>query len=768
MLKLIKYLKRSIIPILAILALLVVQAMCDLALPDYTSVIVNVGIQQNGIESAAPEYLSKTTKDHLGLFLTQDQKQQLDNSYTELSQEEFQKTKYYNQELFDKQLEQNPDLATETFYKRNKLSEQELSDLETMLAKPVLINDSINQASLNQEDSSQTSENAEKMQQMFSQLTAAIPPQALQNATSLWDILELVPEQQMQAILEEMGKQFDDMPDSILAQSAIPGIKAEYDAIGLDTGTMQIHYIIFSGLQMLSIALTSMLATVIVTFLAARVAASLSRELRKKVFTKVVSFSNTELDHFSTASLITRSTNDIQQIQLVMVMLLRIVFYAPIIGVGGVLKVTGTNGSMTWVIGIAVLAILVIVGIMFAVAMPKFKKMQKLVDRLNLVTREILTGLPVIRAFSTQKYEEKRFDKANKDLTGTNLFVNRVMSCMMPAMMFIMNSIAILVVWVGSQGVDAGTMQVGDMMAYIQYTMQIIMAFLMISMISVMLPRASVAANRIQEVLDTDVCIKDVKAPEKLDQVKGELTFQDVSFRYPNASEDALSHIAFTAKPGQTTAIIGSTGSGKSTLLNLIPRFYDVTEGQVLLDGVDIKEISQHFLRDQLGYVPQKGVLFTGTVQSNINYGVPEEDTEHAKKAAEIAQATEFIDKLPKEYDAPIAEGGTNVSGGQKQRLSIARAIAKNPKIYLFDDSFSALDFKTDVALRKALKKQTGNSTVIIVAQRISTILNAEQILVLDEGKIVGKGTHKELMQTCEVYRQIASSQLSEEELDHE
>ena len=531
----------------------------------------------------------------------------------------------------------------------------------------------------------------------------------------------------------------------------------------------QINYIFLSGVKMLGVALLSAALSVVVGFMASKVAAKTSMNLRSKVFKKVMSFSHTEMDKFSTASLITRSTNDIQQIQMVTVMMLRMILYAPILGIGAVIKVLNTNTSMTWIIALAVVVILAIVGVLFVTVMPRFKMLQKLVDKVNLVTREILTGLPVIRAFSTQKHEEERFDKANNELTKTNLFVNRVMSGMMPLMMFVMNGVTLLIVWNGGKGIDSGAMQVGDMMAFIQYAMQIIMAFLMMTMMSIMLPRAAVSAVRVDEVLNTEISIKDNEKVEEFDNnKKGVVEFNNVSFKYPDADEDILTNISFTAKPGETTAFIGSTGSGKSTLINLIPRFFDVTEGEILVDGVNIKNVSQHELRERIGYVPQKGVLFSGTIDSNLRYGRENATEKEIEKAAQIAQATEFIETKPEKYNTEIAQGGSNVSGGQKQRLSIARAIAKKPEIYIFDDSFSALDFKTDAALRKALKSETGNSTVLIVAQRISTILNAEQIIVLDEGKIVGKGTHKELLKNCEVYKQIALSQLSKEELENE
>ena len=567
-------------------------------------------------------------------------------------------------------------------------------------------------------------------------------------------------------MIDEIEKQMDDMPDTIVEQAGISYIKTAYEDLGMDMDEIQFHYLFATGGKMLGLAFIGMMASVLVGLMASRVGASAGRDLRGKVFRKVVGFSNNEFDQFSTASLITRSTNDIQQIQMLIVMLLRIVLYAPLIAIGGVYKVFRTNVSMSWIIALAAILIVLVVAVLFIVAMPKFKSMQKLVDKLNLVTREILTGLSVIRAFSTEKHEEERFDMANKDLTRTNLFVNRAMTFMMPVMMVIMNAISVLIVWTGAHGISDGQMQVGDMMAFIQYTMQIIMGFLMICMISVMLPRAAVAAERVDEVLTSETIIRDPEQPKHLpEKTEGVLKFNHVSFKYPGADEDVLEDIDFTANPGQTTAIIGSTGSGKSTLVNLIPRFYDVTEGAITLDGVDVRDMTQQELRSELGYVPQKGVLFSGTVGSNIMFGNPDGNEQDMVEAAEIAQATEFIDTKPKKYDSTISQGGGNVSGGQKQRLSIARAITKHPKLFIFDDSFSALDYKTDVALRKALKEKTSDSTVLIVAQRISTILHAEQIIVLDDGKIAGIGTHQELLKNCEVYQQIAASQLSEAEL---
>ena len=645
----------------------------------------------------------------------------------------------------------------EPIYELNTKDKKTIEELSNIFGKPMLIVEGF------ESDSKET-------KKMKEQMMANLPPQMIQNGdVDVFQVFSLMPEEELSEMRKTIDEKFSDMPDSIITQSAISYVKGEYKNLGIDTDKLQTNYMFLAGAKMLGIALLSALATIVVGFLGARVAATLGKNLRSKVFNKVMSFSNTEMDKFSTASLITRSTNDIQQVQMLMVMMLRVVIYSPIIAIGGIIKVTKTNTSMTWIIAVAVIAILSLVMILFIVVMPKFKVVQKLVDRVNLVTREILTGIPVIRAFSTQKYEEKRFDKANLDLTKTNIFVNRVMACMMPAMMLVMNGISVLIMWNGAHGVDSGAMQVGDMMAFIQYTMQIIMSFLMISAISIMLPRAAVCVQRVDEVISTDLIIEDKEQTENFkEDKKGYIEFNNVSFKYPNAEEDVLSDISFVAKPGETTAFIGSTGSGKSTLINLIPRFYDVTEGSIKVDGVDVRNVSQHDLREKIGYVPQKGILFSGTIDSNLRYGREEATDVEIVRAAEIAQAMEFISSKPERFETEISQGGTNVSGGQKQRLSIARAIAKNPEIYIFDDSFSALDFKTDSALRKALKQETSDSTVLIVAQRISTILHADQIIVLDEGKVVGKGTHNELLKNCEVYKQIALSQLSKEELENE
>lgn len=591
----------------------------------------------------------------------------------------------------------------------------------------------------------------------------------LPSDTDILAVISKMPEEQRQQMLEKTTEKLKNMPESILTQSAVLYVKQEYQALGENLDDMQMDYVLLAGLKMLFFAGIIMVASVLVTFLSSRVAAKLGHDLRNKVYRKVISFSSSEMNQFSTSSLITRSTNDIQQVQMVFTMLFRIVLYAPILGVGGVLKVLQTESTMTWILGVAVALILGVVIVLFSVAMPKFKTLQTLIDRLNLVSREILTGIPVIRAFSREKHEEERFEEANDRLTKTNLFVNRAMTFMMPVMMLIMNGISVLIIYTGAHSVDMGNIQVGDMMAFIQYAMQIIMSFLMITMMSIMLPRAGVAAGRIMEILDTKESIhnpENPQTPEK--EEKGTVEFDHVSFAYPGAEEEVLSDITFRAKKGETVAFIGSTGSGKSTLVNLIPRFFDVTAGTIRVDGVDVRNMDLKDLRDRIGYVPQKGVLFSGTIDSNLRYGREDASQEEIRKAARIAQAQEFIDRKEEGMDSPIAQGGSNVSGGQKQRLSIARAVAKQPEIYIFDDSFSALDYKTDVALRKALKEETAEATTLIVAQRISTIIHADQILVLDEGKVAGKGTHKELLKSCEVYQQIARSQLSEEELGNE
>ena len=747
---------------IAIVLILVVQAYCDLSLPAYTSDIVNVGIQQGGIEDEVPRQIATEEMEKLLLFVSEDDQQTVMDAYTE----------------------DNTSYKKEAYVLKDSVAEEEntMENLKDILQIPMMMTSGI------ESGSDTTKQMEDKLKEQMSQGMAQSMPQGANQTMpegmpqgesqaesqavslddmSMFDLLKMLPAEQRATMVEKIEEQMSEMPDTILDQAAVSFCRSAYKDLGMDMDQTQIHYLLKTGGQMAALALLGMAASIMVAFLASRVGASAGRDLRSGVFHKVVGFSNNEFNHFSTASLITRSTNDIQQIQMLIVMLLRMVLYAPILAIGGVLQVMKTNVSMSWIIGLAVIIIAFVVLLLFLVVMPKFKVLQNLVDKLNLVTREILTGLPVIRAFSTEKHEEERFDDANRTLTKTNLFVNRAMTFMMPVMMFVMNGVSVLIVWTGAHGISDGQMQVGDMMAFIQYTMQIIMGFLMLCMISIMLPRAAVAADRVEEVLKSETMIHDPKQEKHFpEDGKGVLTFDHVSFRYPGADEDVLEDITFTAKPGETTAIIGSTGSGKSTLVNLIPRFYDVTSGDITLDGVDIREVKQHELREKLGYVPQKGVLFSGDIASNIMFGNSHGSDDEMIKAAEIAQATEFIDTKPEKYKSPISQGGSNVSGGQKQRLSIARAIAKHPQVFIFDDSFSALDYKTDVTLRRALAEKTSGSTVLIIAQRISTILHAEQIIVLDEGKVAGKGTHAELLKNCPVYREIAESQLSKKELE--
>ena len=736
--KLFKFLKPYAAAVAAIICILVVQAYCDLSLPTYTSDIVNIGIQQGGIDEALPDTISKKDLNHLLLLVPSDRQKIVKNAYTE-SVEKYD----YNGTVME----------LKASVKEDKKKVDRLSEI---LGKPMLMAAGFDSGS----------EMTQKIEEQMRTQMSGIPNV---DKMDIYDMLEFMGAEGRNALIGQMDQQMDSMQDSIIAQAAAGYIKDAYTHIGIDTDQIETTYILRTGAKMLALAFLGMAASILVGLLASRVGAGVGRRLRENVFRKVVGFSNAEFDKFSTASLITRSTNDIQQIQLLLVMILRMVLYAPIMAIGGIWKVFHTNVDMSWIIGLAVAVIIVIVGFLFLVVMPKFKLIQNQVDKLNLVSREILTGLSVIRAFGTQKYEEERFDDANKALTKTNLFVNRAMTFMMPLMMFVMNSIAVLIVWVGGHSINDGAMQVGDMMAFIQYTMQIIMAFLMICMISVMLPRAAVSAGRVDEVLTSEAMIHDPKNPSHIpEEGKGKIVFDHVSFRYPGAEEDVLHDISFTAEPGKTTAFIGSTGCGKSTLVNLIPRFYDVTDGKITIDGKDIRNVSQHELREKLGYVPQKAVLFSGDIASNILYGNPDGSEAEMTEAATIAQATEFIEQKKKKYKSTISQGGSNVSGGQKQRLSIARAIAKHPDVYIFDDSFSALDYKTDATLRAKLKEKTSESTVMIVAQRISTILHADQIIVLDDGQIVGKGTHKELLKTCEAYYQIASSQLSEKELEED
>lgn len=759
--KLFKNLKPYWSSVLLILVLLVVQAFCDLSLPQYTSDIIDTGIQNSGVEHILPEQITAEEFENAQLFMTESEKQKWQNAY-------------------------------DGEQRKESLSGKDLDELDSDLLVPVLLN---YQMSMMSEDSfremlaqQQTDPNAAaQMEQMTVEELGAAMGVELQpfqrteedsdgnsSTVTCVDVRPVFAAMQQSGQFNEdtvtqMRSQLEDMLDTMgdsLVQSmgVAYAVQCDKDA-GLDIDKIQTSYLWRTGSKMMAMAFAMMAAAICVCYVASRVGAGVGRDLRGKVFSRVMQFSSAEMDQFSTASLITRSTNDIQQVQMVTAIFLRMLLYAPILGIGGVLKVVHTGAGMGWVIVLAVLVILGIVGVLMAIAMPKFQKMQVLVDKVNLVSREILTGLSVIRAFGREKTEEERFDKANRDLTKTNLFVNRVMTFMMPVMMLIMYSLTILIVWVGSHRIDGGSMQVGSMTAFITYAMMIVMSFLMLTMMSVMLPRGSVAAKRIDEVLQTKTSVQETAQPKHLQDSKGVLTFDHVCFRYPHAEENALTDLCFTAKPNQTTAIIGSTGCGKSTLVNLIPRLYDVTAGSITLDGVELRDLPLEELRQQIGFVPQKGVLFSGTIASNLRFGNPDASDAEVQQAAEIAQAMEFIQEKPDRFDSTIAQGGTNVSGGQKQRLTIARAIAKHPKVFVFDDSFSALDLKTDAALRKALGEQVQDSTMIIVAQRISTILHADQILVLEEGKIVGKGTHEELLKNCEVYQQIAKSQLSPSEL---
>jgi ATP-binding cassette subfamily B protein len=740
MLKLSKYLKPFVGMILAAIVLLFVQANCDLSLPDYMSNIVNKGIQQGGIENAVPKAIRQSQMDRLTLFMSAEDKDEVVKNYTLIDK---------SSSDYEKYIKDYPVLEKESIYVLNDIDKTETDKIDLPMGKAFLAVSGV-----------------EKMKDSAKDGVINFNGMKIPANTDLFAVIGKLPKEQVSAMMDSMNEKFTALGEKMVIQAAAPQVKAEYSALGMNTDKMRSRYILKEGLFMLLLSLLGAACTIAVGFLAAKTAAGLAKNLRKSVFTKVESFSNAEFDKFSTASLITRTTNDITQVQMVVVMMIRMVFYAPIMGVGGVIKAINKSVSMSWIIALAVVVILGLIITVFSVAMPKFKKIQKLIDRLNLVTRENLSGMMVIRAFNTQKFEENRFDRANEELTGTNLFVNRVVICMFPAMMLIMNGITLLIVWVGSHQIAESSMQVGDMMAFMQYAMQIMFSFIMLSMMFIMIPRASVSGQRIAEVLDTEVTILDTKDPKHFNEgVRGIVEFKNVSFRYPGAEEDVLKNLNFKAMPGKTTAFIGSTGSGKTTLVNLIPRFYDITGGEILVDGINIKDITQHELREKIGYIPQKGSLFSGTIESNLKYADENATEDDIRRSAEIAQAMEFINEKTEGFKREKSQGGTNVSGGQKQRLSIARALVKKPEIYIFDDSFSALDFKTDAALRRALKPQTGDSTVLIVAQRISTIMNADQIIVLDDGQIVGTGTHKELMDNCETYKEIALSQLSKEEL---
>ena len=759
MTKIFKQLARHWAVCLVVFALLFVQAYCDLSLPDYTSKIVDTGIQQGGIESPLPDTLRRSTLDALSLLMSEEDADALQNAY-----------EYYIQD--DGVLKLRSDLTAD---ERASLEDAITTpDIVLYLAAAQTANAPAGQTSMGMtgladlQAASADSTDAEAE-------TVAPTADDLDTVCGQFAAMSQMPGFSRDAVQQQLTGAIGQLDDTVvenLKSQALLLVGLEYEAQGI-AHDVQMHYLYKVGGQMLALTLLMVAVSIAVGFLASRVSAAIGRDLRRETFSSVIHFSNAEIENFSTASLITRTTNDIQQVQFVCVMLLRMVAYAPILGIGGVLHVIGSSSGLSWIVVLDVAVLLLLILFLMNVAMPKFKIMQTLVDRLNLVSREILTGIMPVRAFSREQFEEQRFDKANKDLMGTQLFTNRAMVAMMPFMTLIMNGTSLLIVWFGGKAMDNGTMQVGEMIAFITYTMQIVMSFLMLAMVAVMLPRAGVAADRIDEVICTKATIHDpdeadAKAAKEHKNWQGVVEFHDVSFRFPGADNDALEHISFTAKPGETTAIIGSTGCGKSTLLNLIPRFYDVTGGSVTVDGIDVRQMPQAQLHDLLGYVPQKGVLFSGTIDSNLKFGGDHITDAAVKKAAAIAQATEFIDAKPEGYASPIAQGGSNVSGGQKQRLSIARSIAKDPKIYLFDDSFSALDYKTDVALRRALKAQTDNATVIIVAQRISTVLHANQILVLDEGRLVGKGTHAQLMASCPEYQEIARSQLSQKELDLE
>lgn len=745
MLRLIKYLKPYILLLLIAVVLLFTQAMADLALPNFMSEIVNVGIQQGGIESAVPVAIRQTEMDKATLFLSADEKAQVMQNYTLVD------TKSAN---YDALVKKYPVLASEPVYVLNDNTKATQTALTPIMGKAVTLVYVIEQAA------------ADPTKAATLGASAGLDLSKIPAGMDLFTVLKMAPPAQTQQMLTSINEKFAAMSESILTQAAANAVKAEYTALGMDTGKVQTAYILRIGGWMILYTLVVGLATVAVGFLSARIAAGVARDLRRDLFAKVESFSKAEFEKFSTASLITRSTNDITQLQMTLVMMIRMVFYAPIIAVGAIIRAVEKSPSMTWIIGLGVAILLTLIITVFTIALPRFKRIQSLIDRLNLVTREALSGIMVIRAFNTQEFELKRFDKANTDLTSNNLFVNRIMVIMMPAMMLLMNGLSVLIIWTGAHQVDASLLQVGDMMAFLQYAMQVVFSFLMMSMMFIFLPRASVSGSRIADVLAVKPTIVDPKDPEAFDPgKKGLVEFRNVSFRYPDAEENVICGINFTAKPGQTTAIIGSTGSGKSTVVNLIPRFYDVSDGAIYVDGVDIRNVRQADLRDKIGYIPQRGMLFSGTIESNLRFADENANLETLEKAIEIAQASEIVKSKPEGMQAEISQGGTNVSGGQKQRLAIARALVKQPEIYIFDDCLSALDFKTDLALRKALKKNTGKSTMIIVTQRVATVKNADQIVVIDEGEIAGIGTHEELMKTCETYREIALSQLSEKEL---
>jgi ATP-binding cassette subfamily B protein len=748
MIRLARYIKPFIILILIAIVLLFVQAMADLSLPDYMSNIVNNGIQQGGIENAVPEAIRLSEMDKLTIFMSADDKSEILKSYTLIDNKSSDYEKY---------LKDYPQLEKEPIYVLNKIDQKETNKINPLMGRAFLAVSGIEQIIA---DPSKAAAVGSKLGFDLSKIPAGM------TSDQIFAMLAKLPADQLLKIRAAVDKQFEAIGDKMITQMAVGSVKTEYSALGMNTSKIQSNYIWHTGLLMLLLSLLSAASTVAVGYLSARTAAGLSRNLRKKVFNKVESFSNAEFDKFSTASLITRSTNDITQIQMLVIILIRIVFYAPILGIGGIIRALGKSTSMSWIIAVAIVTLISLIIVVFSIALPKFKIIQNLIDRLSLVTRENLSGMMVIRAFNTQKFEEDRFDRANIDLTKTNLFINRVMVSMMPVMMLLMNGLSLLIIWIGAHQVAQSNMQVGDMMAFLQYAMLIVMAFLMMSIMFIMVPRASVSAGRVADVLETESTIDDPQDAKHFDNsTNGVVEFRNVSFRYPGAEENVLCDINFTTKPGQTTAFIGPTGSGKSTLVNLILRFYDISEGQILVDGIDIREVKQYDLRDKIGYVPQKSILFSGTIESNLRYSDENASEEKLRTTAKVAQALDFINEKPESFNTEISQGGKNVSGGQNQRLSIARALVKDPEILILDDCFSSLDFKTDAALRKALKSYSGQSTILIVAQRVGTVMNAEQIIVLDDGKIVGKGTHKELIENCDTYKEIALSQFSKEEL---
>lgn len=748
MTKLVKYLKPFIVSLIVVVALLFGQAQCELALPDLMSDIVDTGIQKGGIIDGVPSVIRESQYNKMKIFMDEKQQKLFESNYTLLTSDK----------ASADEKDDYPALAKENVYQLKDIDEDTRQDINKIMVIPMTLVNGIDEAVKDPK-----SEMMEKMPEQVKQMLAS--------GVDIYTILPMMPEKELKNMEDEVSAKLNAMGDTSYNAAGAGVVKVEYKAMGMDVDGIQNNYIIYAGGKMLLVALCSAVAAILVGLFASRIGAGFARNLRKDVFAKVESFSSSEFNKFSTSSLITRTTNDVQQIQMVIIMFLRMVAYAPIIGIGAIIHVMNTEASMTWIIALCVVLLLSLIGVLMSLAMPKFKINQKLIDATNSVTREFLEGMPVIRAFNTQKYEEKKFDDVNQKVLKTNLFINRTMSFMMPAMMFIMNGASLLIVWVGGHQIADGNIQIGDMLAFIQYSMQIIMAFLMIAMIAVMLPRASVSANRIYDVLSCKNMIQDPKNPKHFDDSqRGYIDFENVSFRYPGAEEDVLHDISFTAKPGETTAFIGSTGSGKSTIINLVPRFFDVTNGRILIDGVDIRDVTQHELRNKIGYVPQKGILFSGDIESNLRYAKQDATQEDLQMASDVAQATEFIESKPEGYATPIAQGGTNVSGGQKQRLSIARALVKKPEIYIFDDSFSALDFKTDANLRAALSQVTKETkaTVLLVAQRISSIMHAERIIVLDKGRVAGIGTHDELMRSCEVYQEIAYSQLSKEELGNE